>query len=73
MRSRVAAAINDSEIAKHSSLQSVYLPEGNTSGFLHVQTEPERVFIDSHTGSKPLMESELYSRYLTPRKKLTSP
>lgn len=73
MRSRVAAAINDSEIAKHSSLQSVYLPEGNTSGFLHVQIEPERVFIDSHTGSKPLMESGLYSRYLTPRKKLTSP
>lgn len=73
MRSRVAAAINDSVIAKHSSLQSVYLPEDITRGFLHVQIEPERVFIDSRTGSRPLMESDLYRRYVAAGKQPTFP
>lgn len=64
MRSRVTSAINDSVIAKHSSLQSIYLPEDVVRGFLHVQIEPERIFVDSKNGSKPLLESELYRRYL---------
>lgn len=60
MRSRVAAAINESIIAKHSSLQALYLPEDLRRGFIHTQIEPERVFIDSLSGSTTLKESGLY-------------
>lgn len=62
MRSRVARLINESEIAKNSTLQALYLPEesGKGSRFLHVGLEPERVFIHSAYGTATLKNSDFY-------------
>ena len=63
MRSRVAKLINESEVAKNSSLQALYLPEElnrRGSGFLRVGLEPERVFIHTPNGSSTLTNSDLY-------------
>lgn len=63
MRSRVAKAINESVIARQSSLQDIYLPKETRRGLLSVQLEPGRVFIDSGPGSKPLAESDLFRSF----------
>lgn len=63
MRSRVAKLINESEVAKNSSLQALYLPEEMNkkgSGFLRVGLEPERVVIHSINGTATLTNSDLY-------------
>lgn len=62
MRSRVIKEFNRSELARYSSLLSVYLPEEHERGFLSVRLSPERVFIRSESGSATLTESELYKR-----------
>ncbi len=63
MRSRVSKLINESEVAKNSSLQALYLPEElnrKGSGFLHVGLEPERVVIHSINGTATLTNSDFY-------------
>lgn len=63
MRSRVTKLINESEVAKNSSLQLLYLPEElnkKGSGFLRVGLEPERVVIHSVNGTATLTNSNLY-------------
>ena len=62
MKSYVCKAINESEISKHSALQGVYLPEELGKGILHVAVEPERVYLDSHSGSRPIKDTLLYKR-----------
>ena len=64
MRSRVLKEFNRSELARYSSLLSVYLPEENERGLLSVRLAPERIVVvsESETGTKTqtLTESVLY-------------
>lgn len=63
MRCRVAKIINESEVAKNSTLQALYLPEEANkkgSGILRVGLEPDRVIIESINGTATLTESNLY-------------
>lgn len=66
MRSRVASALNNSAVAEVSSLQSLYVPKDMKRGLLRVDIEPERIIIDSVTGSVPLKESSIYRMYQHP-------
>lgn len=60
MRSRVLKEFNRSELARYSSLLSVYLPEENERGLLSVRLAPERVVVISGSETKTLTESVLY-------------
>ena len=67
MRCRVAKAINESEVAKNSTIQALYLPynvegseDGKKCGLIRVGIEPERVFIESLSGTTTLTESGLF-------------
>lgn len=62
MKSYVCKAINESEIARHSALQGIYLPEELPNGFTHVDVDPERVIIDAVNESKPLRSSLFYKK-----------
>ena len=66
MRSRIKAAIDNSAIAKVSSLQSLYVPVEAVKGVLRIGIEPERICIDGLDGPIALKDSAIYRMYLQP-------
>lgn len=64
MKSRVCGAIQESGIARISSLQDIYMPMPVEPGVLRVAIEADRVILETNKGGIPLKDSALYKAYL---------